>query len=281
MSYTMDRNYYRKTSITNEPEKYYYQQNSQSVPYSPAKISTQQIGRLDKYDQNNKTKTQKGPAQPQGPSHRKMYSNYNNRESEDFIFYEKKPNQRNEVLKSPKKPYLQKPDHLKGGYQNDDHYAMNFDNKRFGSQFYDQEEEMEPTKENNRKRPSIQNKANEGRYTSMNRLIEMRKKEFENDEYVYEGRGEYGSNQKENFEQHDDQDEQGEYFENNWNQGYNQRGQNYGDEEDDLTYEDLMQTNNNAASYRSSVDLKKSINKSKNMPSCKLIFFTFSLLKIV
>lgn len=140
---------------------------------------------------------------------------------------------------------------------------------------------MEPTKENNRKRPSIQNKANEGRYTSMNRLIEMRKKEFENDEYVYEGRGEYGSNQKENFEQHDDQDEQGEYFENNWNQGYNQRGQNYGDEEDDLTYEDLMQTNNNAASYRSSVDLKKSINKSKNMPSCKLIFFTFSLLKIV
>ena len=68
-------------------------------------------------------------------------------------------------------------------------------------------------------------------------------------------------------------------MENNWHQGYNQRAHNY--DEEDLTYEDLVQ-NNNMASYRSSADLKKSVNKSnllderppyyqtKNMTSCNL-----------
>jgi len=41
---------------------------------------------------------------------------------------------------------------------------------------------MEPTKEKSHKRAPVQNKANEGRYSSMNRLLEIRKREFDNDE---------------------------------------------------------------------------------------------------
>jgi len=146
----MDRNYYRKTSITHEPEKYHYQQNSQSVPYSPVKVSQHQMNRADKFDQtafNNKARTQKvrgfsslysifkGSSQAQGqghPTHKKVYSNYNNRESEDWAYYEKNArnfNQRNELPKSPQKPYIQRHD---GGFQNDDHYAVNFESNRFG-----------------------------------------------------------------------------------------------------------------------------------------------------